>query len=113
AISQTPGEYDPENTTPRVIAYQSKVKMGECEVVPQFESDWETCPGGENEQAGIIRRYDVGVAFDGRYHDMAAWDKTEEVYKGSDVNFFITLDLGRERTLSNIALSFKAVGGSD
>ena len=87
--------------------------MGECDVVPQYEGDWETCPSGENEKNGIIRHYDVGTAFDGIYHEMASWDKTDMMYKGTGADFFITLDLGHERTLSNIALSFREVGGSD
>ncbi|WNI19785.1 hypothetical protein [Actinacidiphila sp. ITFR-21] len=64
-------------------------------------------------EAGIIRNYSIKTAFDGKNWDLDNYDGNEELYQGTGNDFFITLDLGQERDLSTIGLSFKSVGGSD
>jgi len=63
--------------------------------------------------AGIIRNYGLKTAFNGKDWDLDNYDGNEELYQGMGNDFFITLDLGQERELSTIGLSFKSVGGSD
>ena len=63
--------------------------------------------------AGIIRNYGIETAFNGKDWDLDNYDGNEELYQGTGNDFFITLDLGDERDLSAVGLSFKSVGGSD
>lgn len=105
------GKIDPSDHTPRVIDYQSVGDLGQCDVYN--ENGWETCPGGKLEQQGIVRSLQPSAAFDGVNYDVDNYDGTEIAYKGTGSDFFLTLDLGQRRDLTSIAMSFKAVSGSD
>lgn len=111
------GDTDPSNHTPRVIDYQDPGQFYQCDEFDPSglsgETEWVTCPGGELEQQGVIRGYGVEQAFNGIKTDVNNYDGTESIYKGRNEKFFITLDLGQQRDLTSIALSFKAVSGSD
>ena len=111
------GDTDPGNHTPRVIDYQDPGTFYECDKFDPAglagETEWVTCPGGPLEQQGIIRGYGVDHAFNGIKTDVDNYDGTESIYKGRNEKFFITLDLGQQRDLTSIAMSFKAVSGSD
>ncbi|WP_298461399.1 discoidin domain-containing protein [uncultured Cellulomonas sp.] len=111
------GDIDPNNHTPRVIDYQDPGTFYECDKFDPAglsgETEWVTCPGGELEQQGIIRNFGVDQAFNGLKTDVNNYDGTESIYKGRNEKFFITLDLGQQRDLTSIALSFKSVSGSD
>ncbi|MEW9555345.1 discoidin domain-containing protein [Nonomuraea sp. NPDC050783] len=108
------GNTDPDNHTPRVIDFQPIGDFYTCDQIdPQGVKDWTTCPGGPLEQQGIVRRYDVGQAFNGIDWDLDNYDGTDQSYRGVNGKFFITLDLGQPRDLTTIGLSFRAVGGSD
>lgn len=105
------GKVDPDDHTPRVIDYQDVGELGQCDVYNK--NGWETCPGGKLEQEGIIQRLQPSAAFDGVDWDVDNYDGTEGAYKGSGNDFFLTMDLGQPRGLTSIAMSFKAVSGSD
>ncbi|MFG1912987.1 hypothetical protein [Kribbella sp. NPDC048928] len=63
--------------------------------------------------ANIVRNYSIKTAFDGKDWDLDNYDGNEELYQGTGNNMYITLDLGQQRDLKTIGLSFKSVGGSD
>ena len=63
--------------------------------------------------AGIVRNYSIRTAFNGKDGDLDNYDGNEQLYQGTGNDFFITLDLGQQRDLKTIGLSFKSVGGSD
>ncbi|WNI31870.1 discoidin domain-containing protein [Streptomyces sp. ITFR-6] len=111
------GKVDPANHTPRVIDYQKPDEYYQCDKYDpngvSGSTDWVTCPGGELEQQGIVHRYDIGQAFNGLDSDMDNYDGTEQAYKGRNNQFYVTVDLGQQRDLTNVAMSFKSVGGSD
>ena len=65
------------------------------------------------QDAGIVRSFGIKTAFNGKDWDLDSYDGNEELYQGTGVDFFTTVDLGEERELSTIGLSYKSVGGSD
>ncbi|MFC8830418.1 discoidin domain-containing protein [Streptomyces sp. NPDC057137] len=111
------GNVDPDNHTPRVIFFQKPGEFYQCDKFDpngtSGDTDWVTCPDGPLEKQGISRRYDIGQAFNGLDSDMETWDGTEQTYKGRNNKFYVTVDLGQQRDLTNIAMSFKSVSGSD
>ncbi|MCL1631959.1 chitobiase/beta-hexosaminidase C-terminal domain-containing protein [Sporolactobacillus sp. CPB3-1] len=114
--SGKPEKFDPYNHTPRVIAIQSVgsfTQIGKASPSKKIGDNWETIANSALEKQGIVHRYDVGEAFNGIDWDVDNYDGTEQAYKGQNGKFYITLDLGQKRKLTNVALSFKSVGGSD
>jgi len=80
---------------------------------PQDVADQSLIKRTSLKDAGIIRNYSLKAAFNGKDWDLDNYDGNEELYQGTGNDFFITLDLGQERDLNTIGLSFKSVGGSD
>jgi hypothetical protein len=80
---------------------------------PSQVSDPSSIKKSSLKDAGVVRNYSIKKAFDGRDWDLDNYDGNEELYQGTGNDFFITLDLGQQRDLDTIGLSFKSVGGSD
>ncbi|MDT0425205.1 Ig-like domain repeat protein [Streptomyces evansiae] len=80
---------------------------------PSQVADQSTIKRTSLKDAGIIRNYGLKAAFDGKDWDLDNYDGNEQLYQGTGNDFFTTFDLGQERDLSTIGLSFKSVGGSD
>jgi hypothetical protein len=109
-------KFDPYNHTPRVIAAQSVgsfTQISKADPTKKIGDNWTTRVNSALEKQGVVHRYDVGEAFNGIDWDVDNYDGTEQAYKGQNGQFYITLDLGKKRKLTNVALSFKSVGGSD
>lgn len=125
-------QYDPDNTewtdengnpVARVI---DKSPSGErnrkCDFVDNQKNNdnqaWYTCsaeqdPDGLTAKYGIVHRNDVATVFDGNDFDVDSYDLNEAAFKGTGNDFYITMDLGQKRDLTQISMSFKSVGGSD
>jgi hypothetical protein len=80
---------------------------------PSLVTDQSSIKRSSLKDAGIVRNYGIRTAFDGKDWDLDNYDGNEELYQGTGDDFFITLDLGQQRDLGTIGLSFKSVGGSD
>jgi hypothetical protein len=80
---------------------------------PSQVADQSTIKRSSLKDAGMVRNYSIKTAFNGKDWDLDNYDGNEELYQGTGNNMFITLDLGRQRDLKTIGLSFKSVGGSD
>jgi hypothetical protein len=80
---------------------------------PSKVADQSTIKRSSLKDAGIVRNYGLKTAFDGKDWDLDNYDGNEQLYQGTGDDFFVTFDLGQQRDLSTIGMSFKSVGGSD
>ncbi|MCI1934990.1 MAG: chitobiase/beta-hexosaminidase C-terminal domain-containing protein [Bifidobacteriaceae bacterium] len=114
---------DPDNHTARVIDKSSIGDLNrKCDFIDSQKNNdnqaWYTCdaksaPKGLSAKYGIVHRSDVAAVFDGQDYDIDSYDLNEAAFKGTGNEFYITVDLGQKRDLTQISMSFKSVGGSD